>query len=266
MLLSKIQKDLSALGLESGDTTMVHASLRAVGRFKSGPTDLIQTILNVLGPGGTILMLIGSEDALYDIADWPLNIRELHLHSRKPFDPACTPANPEWGALGEALRTFPGAQRSKHPDYSFAAVGLLAQELVSDHSYDYCHGSHSPLEKLCQYQGKVLLLGAPFQSMTLIHHCEHYASVSGKRTIKYHAPVIQDNHGKLVHIERFDTRHNIPGFESGDYFDAMVVEYIRRGKGREGMVGKASSYLIDALDFRTFGISWLEHQLATASS
>ena len=74
----------------------------------------------------------------------------------------------------------------------------------------------------------MLLLGAPFQSVTLVHLCEHLASVKGKRVIAYEAPVIEEGKRKLVGIERFDTRRDIPGYGMDDYFGPMVVDYFRR--------------------------------------
>ncbi|GAB2900960.1 hypothetical protein GCM10022245_40290 [Streptomyces mayteni] len=59
--------------------------------------------------------------------------------------------------------------RSRHPDVSFAALGALATELVADHPWDDPHGPGSPLARLVAHGGRVLLLGAPLDTMTLLH-------------------------------------------------------------------------------------------------
>ena len=49
---------------------------------------------------------VGSKGALYDIAEWPISRRKAALAARAPYDPAHTPANPEWGVVGEVLSTW----------------------------------------------------------------------------------------------------------------------------------------------------------------
>ena len=62
------------------------------------------------------------------------------------FDRQATPTSV--GAIAEALRTTPGAERSAHPQSSFAAVGREARALMAGHRVR-CHlGEDSPLAKL----------------------------------------------------------------------------------------------------------------------
>ena len=227
---------------------------------------MLDAILGVLTIDGTLMMLVGSSGAIYDIGDMSEAEKTAVLAERNAFDPHKTPANPDWGVVGETLRNLDNAYRSLHPDYSFAAVGRMAKDLVADHGYNYCHGPASPLGKLCEYGGKVLLLGAPFQRVTLVHLCEHLASVKGKRVIKYEVPVIEDGRRELVGIERFDTRRDIPGYAKDDYFGPMVEDYLRQGGGKRGKVGQAASYMLDAQEFKEFGIFWLESNLLNAKA
>ena len=259
--LEKIRHSLRQLGLKAGQIVMLHASLRKIGPVEGGPQGLLDAILGVLTIRGTLMMLVGSKGALYDIGDMSEADKKAVLAERSTFDPYQTPANPDWGVVGEALRNLDESHRSRHPDYSFAAVGCMARDLVADHGYNYCHGPASPLGKLCEHGGKVLLLGAPFQSVTLVHLFEHLASVKGKRVIKYEAPVIEGGQRVLVRIKRFDTRRDIPGYGADDYFGPMVEDYLRQGGGKRGRVGQAASYMLDAKEFKQFGIFWLESNL-----
>jgi aminoglycoside 3-N-acetyltransferase len=262
--LEQIRQNFQQLGVEAGQVVMLHASLRAIGRVEGGPSGLIEAILEVLTIKGTLMMLVGSNSAVYDIGDMSEAEKKTALAERIAFDPDQTPANPDWGSIGEALLDLKAAYRSRHPDYSFAAVGRMAKELIADHGYDYCHGPSSPLGKLCEHGGKVLLLGAPFQSVTLVHLCEHLASVKGKRVIEYEAPVVEGSQQVLVGIKRFDTRRDIPGYVENDYFGPMVKDYLRQGGGKSGRVGQAVSYMLDAHEFQQFGIFWLESNLPNA--
>jgi len=243
---------------------MLHASCRAIGPVEGGPRGLLKAILDVLTIEGSLMMLVGSKGAIYDIGDMSQAEKKAALAARAAFDPHQTAANPDWGVVGAALLNLTGSHRSRHPDYSFAAVGRLAQELVADHDYAYCHGPSSPLGKLCELGGKVLLLGAPFQSVTLVHLCEHLASVEGKVVLRYEAPVVQGDQRVLIGIERFDTRRDIPGYGEDDYFRPMVRDYLRQGGGNKGKVGQAISYVLDAQEFKEFGIGWLESKLPGA--
>ena len=87
------------------------------------------------------------------------------------FDPEATPTSA--GAVAEALRTTPGAERSDHPQSSFAAVGHDARELMAGHRLN-CHlGEDSPLAKLYERDASILLLGVEYLSCTAFHLAEY---------------------------------------------------------------------------------------------
>jgi aminoglycoside N3'-acetyltransferase len=46
------------------------------------------------------------------------------------------------------------------------------------------------LAKLLDARGKVLLLGASFETMTLLHYAEHMARLPKKRVIRYREPLL----------------------------------------------------------------------------
>ncbi|MBW2564090.1 MAG: AAC(3) family N-acetyltransferase [Deltaproteobacteria bacterium] len=154
--LEQIRHGLHTLGVEAGQVVMLHASLRTIGGVEGGPSGLLQAIFNVLTIEGTLMMLVGSKGAIYDIGGMSETGKKAAITDRTAFDRDQTPANPDWGVLGETLRVLKGSHRSRDPDYSFTAFGRMAKELTADHSYDYCHDPSSPLGKLCKYGGKVL--------------------------------------------------------------------------------------------------------------
>ena len=55
---SRLVSDLSKLGLASGDTVMLHASVKAVGWIVGGPDMVLRAILDVLGSTGTLMMYV----------------------------------------------------------------------------------------------------------------------------------------------------------------------------------------------------------------
>jgi len=100
---------------------MLHASVRAIGWIVGGPDTVLQALLDILTPEGTLMMYVGWEDSPYELAQWPEDRQRAYLEECPPFDPARSRAYRKWGILTEYFRTWPGARRSDHPDASFAA-------------------------------------------------------------------------------------------------------------------------------------------------
>jgi aminoglycoside 3-N-acetyltransferase len=255
---SRLVTDLKQLGANAGDTIMLHTSVRAIGWIIGGPDVVIQALLDVLGPEGTLMMYIGWEEgALYDLARLPKEWQEAYLKECPPFDPARSRAHRRWSILTEYLRTWPRAYRSNHPDASCVAVGARAQWITENHPLQYGYGPGSPLAKLCEAKGKVLLLGAPFDTITLLHHAEHIANVPHKLVIHYKMPILCNRKRVWIEIEEFDTCGGVL-LDAEEYFKTIPREYLASGKGKPAKVGNAQSYLIDAADLVNFAVQWLE--------
>jgi len=256
---SHLANDLKKLGLFTGQTVMLHASVKAIGWIVGGPSVVIQSLLDVLGSTGTLMMYIGWEDSPYQLAQWPEDVQRAYLKECPPFDPATSHAYRKWSVLTEYLRTWPGAFRSDHPDASFAAVGALARWITENHPLQYGYGPGSPLAKLCEVKGKVLLLGAPFGSITLLHYAEHICRVPNKRVVHYKMPMLRDGKRVWAEVEEFDTCGDVlPNAE--EYFQTIPREYLASSRRTSGKVGNAQSYLFDAADLVEFAVKWLERK------
>ena len=257
---SRLVSDLSKLGLASGDTAMLHASVKAVGWIVGGPDMVLRAILDVLGSTGTLMMYVKCEEPLNEIDDWPEDWKKAYLAECQPFDPYRTRANRRWSILTEYLRTWPGARCSANPEARVAAVGAEADRITSDHPLQFGYGAGSPLEKLCDVGGKILLLGPLFDSLTILHYAEHMADIPNKRTERYRWPVLRDGKREWIAFEQFDTSSGIADWPDGGYFQRIAKEYMARGRHAEGRVGAADSYLFDARSLADFAIEWLENQ------
>jgi len=250
---SRLLSDLRELGVSTGQTVMLHVCVRAVGWIVGGPDVVLQSLFDVLGLKGTLMMYVGWEDAPDE--KWPEDRQQAYLEECPPFDPATSGANRHYSILAEYLRRWPGAFRSNHPEASMVAVGALARWITENHPLQYPYGAGSPLAKLCEVGGKVLLLGAPLNTITLLHYAENMAKVPNKRIIRYNVPVLPN--GKRVRIEDFDTTRGIVA-NAEEYFQTIVHDYLSSGKGHSSNVGAAQSYLFDAPDLARFAIQWLE--------
>jgi len=258
----RLVADLRELGLKPGDTVLLHAAVGNVGWIAGGADQILHALFDVLGDGGTLMMYIGWDGSPYDVTFGAPEIPEALQQAWPPFDPSTSRAVPAWGILGEHLRTWPGSVRSAHPDSSFAAVGRLANDLLNDHPLQYGMGERSPLDRLCEQGGKVLLLGAPLKSTTLLHHAEHLADVPGKEIIRYWAPILQSGRTEWVRIEEFSTEECLPWHGAGDMFEAIIEDYLQSGQGIVGPVAAARSYLFDAADLDRFAIDWIEERFS----
>jgi aminoglycoside 3-N-acetyltransferase len=205
------------------------------------------------------MMVVGWEDDPYDLAKWPEEKQRAYLEEMPAFDPATSRADHRsMGILTEYIRTRPGARRSGHPEGSFAAVGRLADWITANHPLRYGYGAGSPLAKLCKAGGKVLMLGAPLSTITLLHYAENLAGVPDKRIVRYRLPVLRDSQRVWIDIEEYNTDIGIVDWQGEDYFGLIGAEYLASGKGSAGDVGAAQSYLFDAADLVQFGMKWME--------
>lgn len=253
----EIAAQLTALGIGSGDTVLLHAALKSVGPMIDGPDTLIRAILEAVGETGTLMAYTDWGAPFETLRDAAGRVPDQWRDSIAPFDPATSRANRDNGAVVEFVRTFPGARRSANPA-SFAAIGARAGWLTAEHPLDYGYGPGSPLARLVEAGGKVLMAGAPLDTMTLLHHAEHLADIPGKRVIRFDAPILRNNATEWLRIEEFNTGIPVVAGLPDDYFATVVEEYLATGAGARGPVGDAPSVLVDAEGITAFAVDWLE--------
>ena len=257
---SQLVGDFQALGVTPGQTVMLHSSVKAVGRVMGGPNVILQALLNALGADGTLMMYAGWQDIPDFVLDLPAENRQRYYAEHPAFDPATARAVRENSVLAEFLRTWPGTVRSQNPEASMVAVGAQAEALTADHRLNYGYGPGSPLAKLVDRQGYVLLLGAPLDTITLLHYAENRAQMRHKNVIHYQCPMLKDGRTVWVDIEDYDT-----GKAHDEYsFEQITLAYLKLNRARQDQVGDAQSYLFDAADLAGFAINWLEQHFGPA--
>ena len=98
-------KGFRTIGLESGDTLLVHSSYKSFGGVEGGPKSVINALLQVLGGEGTLVMPTFNFDFCKGV----------------PWDIRSTPSH--MGFITNLVRAYPDAKRVFHPIYSFAVLG-----------------------------------------------------------------------------------------------------------------------------------------------
>ena len=253
--IEDLKRDLSALGVKPGMILMVHSSLSSIGWISGGPVAVIQALEGVLGPQGTLVMPTHSGD-LSDPAKWsnppvPEDWKETIRQTMPPYDPCLTPTR-GMGKIPETFRKQTGVIRSNHPQVSCAAWGKLASEITRDHPLDFGLGENSPLAKLYQNEGWILLIGVGHDRNTSLHLAESRAAFPGKKEIRQGAPVLVDGKRRWVIIKEIEEH-------SEQDFAQIGAAYQKAGETiLTGKIGQAESQLIPQRELVDFAVHWME--------
>ena len=127
---------------------------------------------------------------------------------------------------------------------------------------DYGSGPESPFGELVAAEGKVLMLGAPLEKMTLQHHAEHMVRLPNKRVVRREQPVrAQNGTTQWRWFEEFNTSVPVVAGLADDYFVEVVEAFLATGEGARGKVGDADCVLVPAAPMVSFAVAWLESRL-----
>jgi len=256
--------DLNVIGIEPGDSLMVHAGLRSIGPMLNGPETLIAALRDALGPEGT-LMAYTDWNADYEAVLAPDgSVPDTYRAEIAPYDPQTSRACRANGSLPEFVRTTPGASRSANPGASCAALGAQADRLICNHTLDYGYGPDSPFARLCDLDGKVLLIGCPLDTMTLLHHAEHLAALPGKRVKRAEVPLSMDGTTQWYWYEEFETSMPVSGVLPDHCFTTLLSEALAAEIGHAGPIGGATAHIFPASRTRDFAIAWMENAARAA--
>ncbi|MFO7697714.1 MAG: AAC(3) family N-acetyltransferase [Anaerolineae bacterium] len=222
--LHELVRGLRELGVVEGDRLIVHASLSSFGSVIGGAHTIIDALLAVLGPSGTLLV------PYFPSPFYP-----------GPYDPVAPPPAMT-GALSNAAREWPGAVMSFHPSHPVVATGPDARELTRDHHRVSAVGVNSPEDRLAKLGGKVLLLGVTQRKNTTIHTGEAYAAAPYWGQPRPDRPagrwMILPGAGKT-----WVSLSETPGDSAG--FDKIEPFLIDQGLIAFGQIGRARCRLMD---------------------
>src|SRR5215218_2781670 len=178
---SGLARELERLGLGPGGVVMVHCRLSALGHVVGGAEVAVRALLDVLGPEGTLVAYTGWEDAPPDdLGSLDEEARRAYLDEHPAYDPRVALSRRDHGRVPEALRTWPGARHSGHPEAGVAAVGPLAEEIIASHPYDDAYVAGTPYARLVELGGQDEKLGATLNIVTLVQNAEVVSSVTNK--------------------------------------------------------------------------------------
>jgi aminoglycoside N3'-acetyltransferase len=230
MSLTLVSEQLRALGLKEGGVLLMHNSFRAVRPIEGGPAGLIQAVRDALGPEGTLVMPSWSGD------------------DDQPFNPTSTPASPDLGVVADTFWRIPGVLRSDH-FFAFAAAGPKAAQITEDPLPLPPHIPESPVGRVHELDGQVLLVGVGHDANTTLHLAEILAGVPYR--VPKQCTVLRE--GYPVKVDYLENDHCCARFTLAD-------EWLRsRGLQSEGPVGNAWARLVRSRDVVAAAAEYLAH-------
>lgn len=224
--------DLRAMGIEQGDRVLVHASYKSLGGVDGGIETVIAALKDTVGENGTLLMpaftydRVNRDNPVFDVKSTPC----FHI-----------------GMTAEVFRHSDGVKRSVHPTHSVSVWGRDRDWFIADHHLDsVCVGEHSPIVRLKDKGGKILMIGCGITHNTLIHGVEAYLPApyvfqKDYKDPKWHREYVCIDHDDRVYraefFHEFAEAHGY-GQDFGKLANLMDI--------RKGYLLKAESFVMDA--------------------
>ena len=147
---SQVTRQLLDLGVQPGGVLLVHCAFPGeAGGGWAGRIDC--PLRSALGPEGTLVMPSMTAD-------------DDHRLTRAT---SCG-----MGIVAQTFWQLPGVLRSDSP-HAFAAAGPQAARITAPHPVDVPHGLDSPVGRVYELDGQVLLLGVDHTANTTIHLGEY---------------------------------------------------------------------------------------------
>ncbi|NHJ88032.1 MAG: AAC(3) family N-acetyltransferase [Asgard group archaeon] len=251
--MKSLIQDLLNIGLKKGDTVIVHSSMSKIGWIAGGPETVVDALMEVITPEGTIAMptmSTGNTDPkCWNYPPVPQEWWEIIRKESTPYRSEITPTR-GMGRIPEVFRIYHGVLRSNHPIASFAAWGKYAKKITEEHDLAVEFGKKTPLGKLYELNAKILLLGVGHENNTSLHHSETLAKLPNHPIQKQGAAALEN--GKRVWLSWTTI------VSDSDDFHDLGLAYEASIGYTPGKIGAAESRLVSMRDIVDFGIIWLK--------
>jgi aminoglycoside 3-N-acetyltransferase len=157
-----LSRFLARIGVQPGDTLMLHSSWRPLNGYKGTPAQFCAALREHLGPEGLLVMPSHT---------YHNQSSAEFLAGGKPMDVRRSPS--AMGLLTEVFRRNKETVRSLSPTHPLLAWGQDAQAFIADHEKtDRPFGPASPFARLLERNALLLCLDVGFSSITFTHFVE----------------------------------------------------------------------------------------------
>lgn len=236
-------KNFKELGLKKKDVVLVHSSLKSIGWVENGTDAVIDSLIDVLGEEGTLMVpaLTGKRE------DSPFN--------PPIFDVLNSPC---WtGTIPETFRKRKEARRSLHPTHSVSAIGAKKHEITESHEFSSSPcDENSPYYKNAIMGGIILFIGVAQESNTTIHMCEELAKVPYHLQKEITNMTLTGYNGEKITVS--NRLHDWEKPETD--FNKLDNLYRNNAIMKLGNVGKATVRLVNAAHMLDFTVDLLKKE------
>ncbi len=223
----QLEEGFRALGLTSGDAVEVHSSLSRFGRIAGGAAAVIEALIAVVGPEGTIVMSAYPMSRGRPLTDAD---RALGIRYKSEVLPEDSPERTTLGAVVDAFKVRPDVVCGTG-QHQTCAWGRDARR----HTAGY--------EPLVQSGGRVLLLGVGIGSCSCMHIPE--ATVDLPAEIKALSALPADLLRAYPEERWYVESSLVPG-PPRNAWNVVWDEAVAAGLVRTGTIGKSVCHLFRA--------------------
>jgi aminoglycoside 3-N-acetyltransferase len=231
----------------------MHSSLSAIGWTVGGPVAVIEALMQTLTSKGTLIMPTFSGDNT-DPSTWenppvPKSWWNIIRNEMPAYHPNITPTR-RMGRIVDTFRNWPGVLRSAHPISSFAAWGNYAEYITKNHELLSDLGENSPLARIYELNGNILLLGVSHENNSSLHLAEYRSEFPNKRNRMTGSAIKVNNKRKWVKWEELDL--------NSDDFEQLGADYETKINYTPGKVGLANARLLSQRKIVDFAVEWFK--------
>jgi len=170
-------REFKELGIQKGMSLEVHSSLSSFGHVEGGAEAVIEALEEILTEEGTLVMPSFNHGAPYRQGD--------------VFDIRKTPTTN--GKIPDTFWRMEGVLRGMNPTHSYAAWGKNAKRYTESQQTETGLGKGSPLHRMYDDGGFVLLIGTGYRANTFHHFVEQNEGARCLNQIGEVYPVIDEN-------------------------------------------------------------------------
>lgn len=171
-----LMNQLKSYGITSGMVLEVHSSLSSFGYVIGGAQTVVDALIDTVGYSGTILMPLhtsnNSEPTYWENPPVSCHLMQTIRDNTPIFDKKGSDTR-LMGAIVDNFRRRDGIIVSNHPTCSFAAWGKYAKLLCNRHSLHFSLSEESPVARLTELKGYILLMGCDYDRCTVMHLAEY---------------------------------------------------------------------------------------------
>jgi len=256
--ITTLKHDFETLGLKPGLVVIMHSSLSKIGWTVGGPVAVIKALMQILTSEGTLVMPTFSGDNT-DPSQWenppvPENWWSIIRNEMPAYNPEITPTRGV-GIIADTFRKWPNVIRSNHPVSSFAAWGKHSDFITKDHKLTADLGENSPLARIYELDGQILLVGVSHENNSSLHLAEYRSDYPNKQVRLNASAMLLNNKRQWVEWEELDL--------NSDDFKQLGKDFESKINYIPGKVGLSKARLLSQRDMVDFAVGWFKNNRKT---